>query len=498
MKRLQSLGLLAIVALVARSATAQQQQEPTLLTVSPAPEPVPALRFTLLPRPGELVPENAAVYYHRAMQLLQQASVPPEPRPEGWKSLATRIYECSTDDDSDAAFPFETARELLALDTTRLILDELQRAARCASADWGLHNRPHQITLLLPEIQETRNLGRLLVTQARVDLHDGRPEAALDRLRQGYALARHLGTDSTLMIQTLVGIAIAGHMNHWAERLIQAPSAPNLYWMLAGRPRPFVSMARGIEGEREILESELPALRTIDQRTWSLDESQSFADDLVRVMPIIGAPASPADRAGVAALVALAYPRARQALIDAGRTPEQVDAMPTLQAAAIDAYHRFLRYRDDVGKSALLPYWQSYQLAGAVEQRMSRDMSQKLQDPLATVFQLLLPATRAAIMAEVRTERQFDALQTVEALRLYAAGHDGKLPATLADLDALAPAPIDTATGQPFVYSRESDTVAHLSAPNIPGGPDHPAYRINFRIELRPAATTPKTETTQP
>jgi hypothetical protein len=40
----------------------------------------------------------------------------------------------------------------------------------------------------------------------------------------------------------------------------------------------------------------------------------------------------------------------------------------------------------------------------------------------------------------------------VEAVRLHAAKHDGKLPATLADVTEV-PVPADPATGQPFEYA---------------------------------------------
>ena len=47
----------------------------------------------------------------------------------------------------------------------------------------------------------------------------------------------------------------------------------------------------------------------------------------------------------------------------------------------------------------------------------------------------------------------------VEALRMYAAEHDGKLPARLDDIPL--PLPVDPATGKPFIYKVDGKT-AHL------------------------------------
>jgi hypothetical protein len=50
-------------------------------------------------------------------------------------------------------------------------------------------------------------------------------------------------------------------------------------------------------------------------------------------------------------------------------------------------------------------------------------------------------------------------LRCVEAVRIYAAEHDGKLPARLDDVRL--PLPVDPATGKPFTYKLDGKT-AHL------------------------------------
>jgi len=69
-----------------------------------------------------------------------------------------------------------------------------------------------------------------------------------------------------------------------------------------------------------------------------------------------------------------------------------------------------------------------------------------------------------------RMDRQIPALQCIEAVRMYAAGHDGKLPASLAQLTELLRTPvlIDPVMAAPFPYKLVGDT-AVLEMPVPPG-----------------------------
>ena len=82
----------------------------------------------------------------------------------------------------------------------------------------------------------------------------------------------------------------------------------------------------------------------------------------------------------------------------------------------------------------------------------------------------------------VRNFHALDALQCIEAIRLYAAAHAGKLPARLEDITE-APAPLDPATGHPFIYEVVGDS-ATLSAPLPPGGHNHPSHAIRYVLKL--------------
>ena len=81
-----------------------------------------------------------------------------------------------------------------------------------------------------------------------------------------------------------------------------------------------------------------------------------------------------------------------------------------------------------------------------------------------------------ALFAFARTDRQLAALRCIEALRLYAAGHDGKLPPTLDDIKEV-PIPSNPVTGKPFSYRLEGRT-AVLEAGGGPITRPRPQYHI--------------------
>ena len=71
----------------------------------------------------------------------------------------------------------------------------------------------------------------------------------------------------------------------------------------------------------------------------------------------------------------------------------------------------------------------------------------------------------------------------VEAVRLYAAGHDGNPPAKLADVTEV-PVPDDPYTGKPFGYEATGATVA-LIAPPVDGKPANVDNSLRYEITFR-------------
>ena len=253
----------------------------------------------------------------------------------------------------------------------------------------------------LPEIQEMRGLGRLMQLKARLAILDGKTDEAMHWIETGLVMGRHV-SQGPLVIQALIGIAIDRTMTRCLEDLIQAPGSPSLYWALADRPRPFIDMRRAMEGERYLLEKELPELNELDRGAWSLDQARQFADTLQRKLfdlasgeeipgTYVALPIGLPDlsrRLGIAAMAAKIYPEARRALIAQGRPEAQVEAMPVIQVAALYSMEEYRRIRDGSYKWMNVPYWQSY---NQIDRAILSAGDEKLANPLLALFLMLTP-----------------------------------------------------------------------------------------------------------
>jgi len=161
------------------------------------------------------------------------------------------------------------------------------------------------------------------------------------------------------------------------------------------------------------------------------------------------------------------YPKGKEALIAAGRRREEVEAMPVPQVFLLYTMNEFLRMRDDVFKWMVLPFAEGHQGLAQANRELKRRMEQGAS--LNILLQLLLPAVEKVYIANLRSDRRFAVLRAVEAVRLYAANHDGQLPKSWEDITEV-PVPLDPATNKPFEYSVKDNFVT-IFAPNAPGAP---------------------------
>jgi hypothetical protein len=408
-----------------------------------------------------------------------------------------RAADDQTDDDASWEWirgPIEAiplARAQRWLDQNYRVLDEVELGAHRLSCDWEFDSRTEGYRLVISEIQWMRSLNRLVALRARVAMLQNKPDEAIRWIQTGYAMGRHVA-EGPLLIQALIGVACCMSLNKPMEDVIQASGTPSLYWALAGRPHPFIDLARALESERLLPEREVPRLLKLDGLPWSAEEGRAFADDVeTRLYEFAGWNASPSaarkassqrywlNRFGMAAMVAQAYPGAKRALIARGRSPAEVEAMPAIQVVFLDTYTDYLARRDDIFKWAALPIYQAHD-----RMNDSRLMTSEVRSkPLLGLFSLLVVSFQGASLAQARLDRQLDAFQCIEAIRIYAAGHR-RLPDRLEDISE-APVPLDPMTGRPFEYKVEAGR-ALLSAPNVPAASHHSSFGLHYELKLAP------------
>ncbi len=462
-----------------QSAKAEQPPEPTVLVVDAAPEPTPALQYSLLPALPRMKPGNAALFYSRGLHHLDLDNPHnlPDPPEKTWRDKLNEWSDLAPDE-----LPEGEARQLL--DIANTALDEFNMGALREDCDWQLPIRERGFGALLGPIGEYRTVARLLSLKARLHIRRGEFHQAVFTLQTGFALARNLSKGDTL-IENLVGTAIAALHAKDIEYLIQQPGAPNLYWALSQLPHPFINMRKSLAFELHIIELSHPMVERIRKGDLTREEWLALPDIFAKEMLALHYPIGMAQKDQIRALLALQamriYPRAKRDLIAKGVPEAEVEAMPVPQVVATQMLHEYLAWRDGIFKWFTLPYWQAAEGAARSERAF-----QEAGADAANPFLMLLPAIGSARKVTARQERGLAMLRTIEALRGYAAMHDGRLPESLDQLIDM-PAPIDPCTGKPFLYEHR-DGRATLRAADAPRM-DPVRHAASFIIEIRRPST---------
>jgi hypothetical protein len=466
----RALRWLPCVLLLCAPATAAAQ-DVIKIKLQPAAAPIPALKYRLMPELRELKPGNAVVLYYRAFSPEWQVAIK---QPDFWKW----VEKWAEDKTKPPPAELDFARYFLAL-------KELDLGARRAHCDWEMIDRLRKdgIMMLLPDIQSFRTYSVLLSARARFEMLDRKYDESLYTLQTGFTLSRHVSEGPTL-IQALVGAAMTRQMIDEVEQLIQQPDAPNLYWALTDLPTPFIDLRKPLQGEKLVIDSLFPGWREMladpQARPMTPVEFNSLVSKNLTYLSATGIRqfASWETRPLMALLAARSYPEARKFLLAQGRPKQLVDQMPVTQVALLYEIYNYDRFFDEMVKW----YGQPYPVMRKGEDAAVRRLKEAKADSAAGTFlaTMLLPAMQKVFDASYRIDRKLASLRCVEAIRLYAAAHQGKLPASLKDIEEV-PVPADPFTGQPFGYTLTA-TGAVLTAPQLP---EHPLYNTwSYEISL--------------
>ncbi len=230
---------------------------------------------------------------------------------------------------------------------------------------------------------------------------------------------------------------------------MQQPGCPNFYWALTDLPSPLVDLRKGAQGERTSVASELRLLR--DDTVMSEAQIEEFVSRLSGGIGFAREQAGQPPRNLRALLTKMAKDDelvrvAGKRLIESGGRLDQVGRFSAVQVILLDQKRDYDILRDEEMKLLALAPWQIDSLVPNAETVRSH----------SGLFDDLLPHVLEARRAQGRLERRIALLRHIEALRLYAAEHDGKLPAKLGDIPL--PLPVDPFTGKPFEYTANGAT----------------------------------------
>ncbi len=396
------------------------------VTVHPAAAPRPALKYQLLPEVRELKAGNAAQWYLRCFMEQRNFFF-------GKEGVAQRVrYQSMT--------LKELAKEQLQ-NYGGSALSQADWGARLDTCDWQVLDRiqTEGLDLRLPELGPLHLLAVSLQIRFRGEVARGDYADAIRTAKTMFGLARHLGDYPTLAANR-VGLGIANLALDTLWEMIQQPGAPNLIWALTDLPCPLVELRKGVQGDRALADTELRFFRDdaaltdaeVDELVGRLSGRAGYVREQAGLPPrnlraALAVRAKDAD--GVRA--------ARIRLIDSGLGKDAVERFAPVHVVLLDDKRDYEVRRDAEFRLLGVKPWEVNALP-------------REKGAANGLFTDLVPRVGELRAAQARFEQRVALLRHVEALRMYAAKHNGKLPSKLDDVDV--PLPTDPFTNKPFGY----------------------------------------------
>jgi hypothetical protein len=426
------------------------------LTLQPMAAPRPALKYRLLPEVSELKHGNPVQWYLRCFAEQRIFFFNKQVAAERARYQTLPLKELPAD-------------QLATYGGSALT--QADYGARLDTPDWQVLDRVQTegTSLRLPDLGPLRILGEGLRVRFRGALARRNYDDAVRTAKTLFALSRHLGEHPTVAAN-LLGLSIAEMGVDTLEEMVQQPGCPNLYWALTDLPCPLVELRKGIQGDCGLMATELSGLREDTAMT------QAQVEELVaRLSGQLGFAREQAGEAPRSLRTRLAerlrdldrISTLRGRMVAAGKPALQVVRMPAAQVVLLDEKHTYEVKRDEEAKLLGLAPWQI--------DLVRSESGPRNGDGL---FADILPRVVELRQMRGRLEQRIALLRHVEALRMYAAEHAGKLPDQLGDMRI--PLPNDPFSGKPFVYQIEGATV-HLQGSAPRGEEKNPLYNLRYQ-----------------
>jgi len=357
------LGLLTTAAIAtgawaAEAGTAKADKakpEVVACTLHPAAPTRPALKHRLTPRFWEQTPGNAAPLYLKAFLLLSDAKI----GDEAWDKIAKWLQTPLAD------LPRDEVRK--TLEPASDALRQVAMAARRTDCDWAqpIREEENPFTIVLPELVRARSAARLLAVRVRLAIAEKRFDAAMEDMTTGFALARHAAA-APILVNGLVGLAIAGMMEEQLQTLVQQGDVPNLYWTLTALPCPIADLRQALEAEGEVIDRLFPEVAVARKTHYSEQQwyavLKQVADRMGKLIGLeedVKAESAMARQILMATLDPASAPAARADLIQRGWMESAVKQMSPSEVVLTDTLEVYYQHRDELFKWFYVPYWQA-------------------------------------------------------------------------------------------------------------------------------------------
>jgi hypothetical protein len=437
---------LLIAALLAAScpnAMAQSGGKAEMQTfeISPVAPPVPAMKYRLLFDPAtELRPGNAALLYMESILLLAPGEI----------DKAGDALEAYA---SGNMARFNSMADAL---NRPALIRELELAGRRKDCDWGAPIRETGAETLLPHLSSIRGLAMIVKVRALRQLNEGKIDDALRTTLIGNEISENVAKEP-FVVSGLVSVGVCRLMDDCLRQVMNRPDSPNLYWALLDYSSHKQVMQREMDGEREsMLASELNSGKIAPGENLSAGEWREELASVSRALQPGSSDAThpedfdPVRDAGPDLLREATARYAQVHHLDANAA-SKIDPVIVLGTFYFEQYNIAC---DEMFKLRALPY----PILLGKSKEYGDYLAKLRQEQPHNVFLGALFKPYKAIWTFASADRELAAMTTVEAISSYAAANNGQFPSRLEDMKD-TPAPDNPATGLPFDYTVEGDSV---------------------------------------
>lgn len=438
------LTLLTLMTFSLCSSLLAQEPKPIDLTLYPRAIETPALKYRLYPTEAERKPGNAATILLRLPW--EQTSYITGDAFRTIREWESRPLTDPRWQEFPHAFP-------------RNFYYEIRRAAFRRDALWEYPiGEVPAIAILLPDVGGLREfVGYGVAGTARYHLSRHELDKARESIVVGLSNANHLA-QTPFFVNQLVAAAVCRLMFACTDELIAQPESPNLYWALTALPDSLLELKRAASFEATIFEMTFHSDRDFD-RPIDADEWKTMSAQLVELLQFeSNSPNEVIDGGDVMRMTKIAR----------DELPE-LDRISADKVAAMSDAEVFVRWYTRVRAN----YEQKVAVVLSLAPHDALPRLPELQAEMESLHRRansdVIDATQV-YMVTWNLNRKVAALRVVEAIRDYLATHAGRLPSSLADIQAV-PAPVDPISGQPFVWS-VTDQVGTLRGPDLANDAD--------------------------
>ena len=422
--------------------------------LTPAALPVPALKYRFDFPLDQQLDGNAALSYFQATTMFPPPSADDKTGEARFGSVTAADVELESDEEFESTIEeklpwFDTGMPYFMLD-----------ASKRTNTDWEIPLRENGSSGLLPHLNRQHDLNLYVIAKARLALIRGETDQAINLARAGILQADRIDGGDVATVNHAASIGLQGRMMGAVARIMQHPASPNLYWALRSIPSPTRNLARAIDGSNALTFIDVPELGGTRQGELTEDVWTKAVSGLRSKLANVAAQmhgndeerrdlaTRASDLQQIAANEQAILPSAT-AHYAATRKISLKDAAAIGNAKLVDVFY-FEMWQANAEQflaAASLPYSQMLPLMKAANDDYNRLKKQQASNPF---FAYDLSPYRVVIK-NAQLDQTIAALAAIEAIRAYAADHDGALPPSL-DAITQAPPPENPLTGKPFSY----------------------------------------------